>query len=124
MAKSDAYVISQEEGFMQIEYRRNPTGKEMLEQAARLDEMEDSARRLYVMIDADILLSTAEVKEGAEFGKSMKNQPERIAVVAAGDITYGISRIFKVFRESADTRLQVFRELEAAKEWLLSDDQT
>jgi hypothetical protein len=76
---------------------------------------------MYVMIDAEIMLSTADVKEGAEFALGLKNQPRRIAVVAPGSITYGISRIFKVFRESAETKIRVFREIDEARDWLRSD---
>jgi hypothetical protein len=93
----------------------------MLDLLARLDETADSSRRLYVMIEAEILLSTAAVKEGAEFARATSNQPERIAIVAPGEITYSISRIFKLLRESATTKMRVFRDLDEAHRWLLAD---
>ena len=123
MAKGDAYTVGRDGDIVRIDYRRTPTREEMLALASELDAMDNSARRLYVMIDTEILLSTADVREGAEYAKSLVNQPTRIAVVARGDITYGISRIFKVFREGPETALQVFRGLEEAKAWLLEDDQ-
>ena len=119
--KGPTYVIEREDDIVRVDYKRSPQPEDMYELLDQLGEMEDSELRMYVMIDAEILLSTAEVREGAEYAREKKNQPRRIAVVAPGDITYGISRIFKVFRESQETELQVFRSLDDAREWLRSD---
>jgi hypothetical protein len=121
MARGDSYVITREEAITRIDFKRNPDSEEMVALLATLDEMKDTALRMYVMIEAEVLLSTAEVREGADTARSFSNQPTRVAIVAPGDITYGISRIFKVFRESDSTQLQVFRELDEARGWLLSD---
>lgn len=119
--KGPPYSIVREDDIVRVDYQRSPEQAEMFALIEQLDEMENSSLRMYVMIDAEILLSTAEVKEGAEYARERKNQPLRIAVVAPGDITYGISRIFKVFRESEATELQVFRSVDAARDWLRSN---
>ena len=117
-ARDASYVISRENGIVRIDFRRSPNREEVLHLALELNAIEDATRRLYVIVDADILLSTAEVKEGAEYAKSLDRQPDRIAVVAPNDISHGISRIFKVFRESPETEMEVFRTLEEARAWL------
>ena len=116
--KDASYVISRENGIVRIDFRRSPNREEVLNLAEELNAIEDASLRLYVIVDANILLSTAEVKEGAEYAKSLDRQPDRIAVVAPNDISHGISRLFKVFRESPETELQVFRTLEEARAWL------
>ena len=119
--KTASYKITREGAITRIDFTRHPSQKEMLDLLAQLEDLENSALRLYVLIDAEILLSTTEVKEGAEVARSLSNQPERIAVVAPGEVTYSISRIFKVFRESSATKIQVFRDLDEARRWLLAD---
>ena len=119
--KTASYEITREGAITRVDFTRHPNQKEMLDLLLQLEDLEDSALRLYVMIDAEILLSTAEVKEGAEFARTLANQPKRIAIVAPREITYSISRIFKVFRESSTTETQVFRDLDEARRWLLAD---
>ena len=120
MPMTRSYTITREDDIVRIDYRRNPHNEEMLELLEQLSEMENSELRMYVMLDAEILLSTNEVREGAEYARKLKNQPRRIAVVAKSELTYSISRIFKVFRESQDTELMVFRDVDAARDWLRS----
>ncbi len=120
MATPAPYRISREDDIVRIDFRANPDKEMMMAIVEELSSMENSALRMYVFVDAEVLLSTAEVKEGADYARDLTNQPERIAVVAGGDITYGISRIFKVFRDSPGTELQVFREVDDARDWLRS----
>lgn len=91
----------------------------MLDLMDALDTLENSELRMYVMERAEMLLSTADIREGAEVARALTLQPRRIAVVAPGSISYGISRIFKVYRESENTEFEVFREETEAKAWLL-----
>lgn len=121
MAKADCFFISREDDIVRIDYTRNPDREELMELMERLSGMENAELRMHVMIDAEIMLSTAEVREGAEVAGQLKRQPRRIAIVAPGNISYGISRIFKVFRESNETEFEVFRELDEARRWLRAD---
>ncbi len=118
---SSTYKITHDEGITRVDFSRNPTKDEMYKLLDILADMPDTKRRLFVMEKAEVLLSTAEVREGAEFARKKQNQPSRVAMVAAGSITYGISRIFKVFRESEQTQFGVFRDVDEALEWLKSD---
>ena len=122
MAAGPIYSISRDGDIVRIEFLRSPEREDMVALMEELGGLENSELRLYVMVQAEILLSTAEVRDGADIARSYENQPRKIAVVAPGNITYGISRIFKVFRESDETEFAVFRELDEAKAWLLSSD--
>ena len=122
MAKIESsYKIAREGRIVRIDFKRSPSIEEVRELLLELESLDDSRLRMYVMIEAEILLSTADIREGAARAVAAGNQPERIAVVAPGDISYGISRIYKVFRENDHTRQQVFRTLEEARAWLLED---
>jgi hypothetical protein len=121
MARTPTWEISREGDITRIDFNQSPSREEMLDLMDELDRMDGSDRRLYVMVKAELLLSTAEVREGAQVARSSNNQPSRIAMVAPGNITYGISRIFKVFRESEDTAFAVFRDIDEARDWLNSD---
>lgn len=121
MSENPTYEISQEGGVTRIEFNLSPSKAEMMALMEELASLEGSERRMYVMEKAEILLSTADVREGAEVARKKQSQPRRIVVVAPGSITYGISRIFKVFRESEDTELAIFRDEDAGREWLLSE---
>ncbi len=120
MTASPIYMITREDDIVRVDFLGSPERDDMVALMDELGNMPNSSLRLYVMIKAEILLSTAEVREGADIARSYEYQPSRIAVVAPGSITYGISRIFKVFRESDNTEFSVFRELEEARNWLRS----
>lgn len=120
MANSPVYEISRDDDIVQIEFFQSPAKEDLFACMDELEQVPDSSLRLYLMIKAEILLSTAEVRNGAENARNRENQPSRIAVVAPGNITYGISRIFKVFRESEGTEFAVFRDIDEARAWLRS----
>ena len=115
----DIYRISRDGPIVQIEFVSSPEREDMLALMEELGQLADSELRMFVMEKAEMLLSTAEVREGAEIALALHNQPRKIAVVAPGNISYGISRIFKVFRENDATELQVFRDKDEARTWLL-----
>lgn len=120
MADSPVYEIRREGEIVCVEFIQSPEKDDMVAVIEELDKMPNSSLRLYLMVKAEILLSTSEVRDGADIARKAENQPSKIAVVAPGNITYGISRIFKVFRESEDTEFSVFREIDEARDWLLS----
>jgi len=42
----------------------------------------------------------------------------KVAYVAAGDMPYGIGRMFGAYAENLDIKLRVFRDINDAREWL------
>ena len=82
MSENPTYEISQDGGVTRIEFNLSPSKAEMMTLMEELASLEGSERRMYVMEKAEILLSTADVREGAEVARKKQSQPRRIVVVA------------------------------------------
>jgi hypothetical protein len=120
IGKKPVYEISSEDGILRVDFLRSPEREDLVALMDEMESMEHCALRLYVVIKAEILLSTAIVRQAAEDAQAYSHQPSKIAVVAPGSISYGISRIYKVFRETDETEFDVFRDLDEARAWLKS----
>lgn len=64
-------------------------------------------------------LSTAALRRlASHFQSADKGEPSRIAIVAGGDLTFGLSRMYQAFRSESVNEIVVFRDLEEACAWL------
>ena len=54
----------------------------------------------------------------------LKLDPMRVAIFAPGDLNYGVSRMYEGLSDGGVQQVRVFRELEEAKLWLLSQEET
>jgi hypothetical protein len=54
----------------------------------------------------------------AENSKLKFTKPSKCALVANNDLTFGLSRVFLSCREDSNCEVNVFRDLDQAKEWL------
>ena len=76
-------------------------------------------RVLWDLREAQFNLSSTEVRFLAEFTKQHSPFSHlRMAFVVAGDLEYGLVRMFEVFRETEGVRTAVFRDMEKALGWL------
>lgn len=62
-----------------------------------------------------------ELKEIAGYGKQRLDYPARVAIVAPGDLSFGLMRVFEVYREKEDLEFRVFRDEAQALVWLRED---
>ena len=64
--------------------------------------------------------SAAELRHAAQLVERGHKQwaGSRVAIVVARDVDFGMARMFQVFAEDAGVEFEVFRELEAALDWL------
>ncbi|MEM0953871.1 MAG: hypothetical protein AAGI24_06995 [Pseudomonadota bacterium] len=115
------YEISREGPVTRIEFLQSPERDDLLALISDLAELEDSQLRLYVFLQTELLATTADMRAAAGVAREGNRQPDRVAIVAPGNVTYTITRVFKVFRESEITTLAIFRDLEEARAWLVSD---
>jgi stage II sporulation SpoAA-like protein len=79
-------------------------------------------RVLWDLRDAQFTLSADDIRALAEFAK--KHSPFsqlRMAFVVAGDLEFGLVRMFEVFREAESARTAVFRDRQQALGWLAID---
>lgn len=48
----------------------------------------------------------------------VRPEESRVAIVAPGDLYYGLSRMYEAFREPSPLEIRVFRDLPEARAWL------
>ena len=76
-------------------------------------------RRLWDLREATLGMTSAELEQLAHDGQDREGpEPSRAAVVASGDLEFGLSRLFEVYRASDSTSIAVFRDLDEAARWL------
>lgn len=63
--------------------------------------------------DTERLARLAQAQDG--------NAPGKVALVAASDLVFGMSRVFEVQRTTEDVEVGVFRDLDEAELWLQED---
>lgn len=75
-------------------------------------------------VTCGIDLSAEELEQLGELGKDSFNLSahSKVAVLAPSDLAFGLARTFEVHRADTTTELRVFREEQAARQWLLSDN--
>ncbi len=77
---------------------------------------------LWDLREAQFDLSTTEVRFLAEFTKQHSPFSRlRMAFVVAGDLEFGLIRMFEVFRETEGVRTAVFEDMGEALGWLAID---
>lgn len=69
-------------------------------------------------IDASRVSSAGLRRLAGVFEKAEVGEPGRIAIVAATDLGFGLSRMYQAFRSDSMSEIRVFRELEEAWRWL------
>ncbi len=90
---------------------------------ARHDERTAEFNRLHILRSTNVgKLSTVDFRTLASLGKQLWGTGKfRVAVVASSDAEFGMTRMFISMRERPVELLRVFRTLEDARAWLLSD---
>ena len=120
---------------MPIEHRYDPALRTLfVELTGEVSETElvDAARKLSAdpsippggreLVDLsgvrDTDVTSAVLRRVAQIYSERDQQPEdsRVAIVAPGDLYYGLSRMYEAFRRSSPVEIRVFRELGEARE--------
>ena len=113
------YSIETSQGITTVRFSAAP-GVEALKNA--IDDLTDyhqSVLRLWDFSDSGLSLSNSQLEKLAEYGKRRFTMPSRVAIVAPEDFTFGLSRIYEVYREEGKLQLKVFRTELEARHWLL-----
>ncbi|MDX1648269.1 MAG: hypothetical protein R3263_00310 [Myxococcota bacterium] len=121
---------------MTVRYRYDPAMQLLVVRAAADTDEEallDYARRLAAdgevpaardelvdlrAIDASRVSSGGLRRLAGVFEKADAGEPGRVAIVAASDLAFGLSRMYQAFRSESMSEICVFRELEEARRWL------
>jgi hypothetical protein len=123
-------------GYMSVEIKVTPknnmvivqiTGRITLQDLAPLTEkITDGkkylySRRLYDFRKCEIDLSTEEMNLYAKKTMQLDQEYSKIALLVSGELTYGLSRMYQVFRDQDNTDIKVFRDEDKAMDWIISD---
>ena len=116
-----ALNIDDASGIARITVWGKPTIEEMMDVLQRLtaEGAFVTSKRLWDVRGATGVLTSDEMEQLARAALARDNGgAARVAIVAAVDVVYGLSRVFEVYRESKDVTVQVFRDLDEALRWL------
>jgi hypothetical protein len=71
-------------------------------------------------LSCGINLSNIEIEQLSKYAKSKFLTPAKIAVVASGDLAFGLARVHDFYREQEIIEQRVFRTEQKARAWLNS----
>ena len=115
------FVIETSEGITAIRVGRLLNLSEYLELVDVVAESGPERRRLWELTDC-FALEPEEIEMIASRGRVHWTAAARVAYVAADDVSFGLLRMFEVYREQDDYQTKVFREEKSALAWLTSWD--
>ena len=117
------YVIETAGSVSICRFTRQVNMEEIREGIASLLKSGTKPLRLYDFTPGLQALSMEQVCSLAEYSKSLITAPEsKVAIVAPDDLSFGLSRVFEVYREDGKLQHTVFRSVEEALTWLRKTD--
>ena len=118
-----SYVIDRETGRIETRCAGAVTLDEVLRHFEELETDPSTPARLDVLLDLDGMTSVPERTDLHQITQAVDRLTAKLrwgacAIVASGDVLFGMSRMFTVFAEGLFAQTQVFRERRAAEHWL------
>lgn len=107
-----------ENGFYRVEIEGVGTAQEISRVISEIAVFPDSKKELWIATNARLNMSSAELIALADLAKKMEHRPDKVAIVASDDLTFGLGRIYAGHRETPENQMNVFRTVESALEWL------
>jgi len=99
------------------------TVEDLLAEIKKFFDTEPTEHNLWNLLDADVsAIDSVDIKKLSRF--PLEHTPSRVrgktAIVAADDLSYGLSRMYQTWAEieGQKVQIQVFRSLENAQAWL------
>jgi len=115
------YIITHTDGITTIKFLIEPSFEMVKTIINELVENYPYEKRLWDMSEIKFDFTTAEIKMIAEYGKKKFTKPNRLAIYATNDLSFGEMRQFEVYRVEENKSLpKVFRDEKSAIEWLNS----
>lgn len=107
-----------ESGFYRVEIEGQGSAEALSKVIGEIAAFPDSRKELWIATNIKLDLSSAELIGLADLAKKMPHRPEKVAIVANDDLTFGLARIYTGHRETQDNELNVFRDEASALDWL------
>ncbi|MCB1646876.1 MAG: hypothetical protein KDI36_15560 [Pseudomonadales bacterium] len=116
---SKSVITSQGNGLYIIDTSPCQSYADLLESVQDSEALHDSQLELWDMTQITIDLSTQQLIGLSEAARQKYHRPRKSAIVAQGDLIYGLMRVFSVHGTTSNTTIDVFRTREEAERWLL-----
>ena len=110
-----------ENGFYRVEIEGTGSAKDLSKIISDVALFPDSKNELWIARNLKLEASSTELVALADLAKALPHRPEKVAIVASDDLTYGLGRIYAGHRETDEHQLNVFRDEESALQWLYPD---
>lgn len=115
---SKIYSITQNGDITEISYNRPPEAQDLLDATMEHATPDVSRKRLWGM-SCGYNVSSEELQKIAAAGRTIEMPDKsKVAILAPDDLSFGITRIYSVFRKDPRSQHQVFRKREEAIAWL------
>ena len=115
-----SFSLHTADGIATIRIDNRPTPADV-EQMISNPQVQACKRRLYVFSDG-MDLSADDIRHLARFSANLEHRAEKIAAVVLDDVSFGLSRMFEVYREDEGTEARAFRDETEALQWLRETD--
>ena len=113
------HIITHIDGITTIKFLVKPSFNSVKTIIDEIIESYPYEKRLWDLSEVDFDFTTAEIKMIAEYGKKVFTKPNKLALFATTDLSFGEMRQFEVYREEENKALpKVFRDKASAIEWL------
>jgi len=112
------YLINTSDGITTICFSEQPDVDEICNVIDEVAEGNPGRLRLWDLSRTGLDLTTPQLHQLAQYGKSKSLPPSKVAIVAREDFTFGIMRMYEVFREDQIVKHKIFRTVQEARGWL------
>ena len=116
---SDNYQIEEQGEICIITLTKILNLKELVAVLDEVSHVTNKNRRVWITT-GNFTLNSEDIRKVAERGKVLWPQNSRVAYVGEDDLSFGLLRIFEVFREEDNYETKIFREKSEAINWLKS----
>ncbi|REJ73080.1 MAG: hypothetical protein DWQ36_03970 [Acidobacteria bacterium] len=115
------FSITRRGGIHWIEFPARPDLGVMIAAIQTMSGVPESTHRLWDFTEHGLDLTTSELLQIAEEAKLCNSPPLWVAVVGKTDLTFGLLRMFEIFREQSGVVHRAFRSTEEAEAWLVGE---
>ena len=114
------YEITEIQEILVVSIKGNPSVddiKHILDQIRNESGYSHNAR-LWDFQESSFNFSQNEILDIASYASAVDNRPSKVALLVKEDLSFGVSRIYEVFRHTDLTKTSVFRDKSEALAWL------
>ena len=114
---SSKFVVEHLDGITTIRLLQRMDVEQFIEMIGEIAKQDVGDRRLW-NVTRNFNYSSEDIRHIAARVRAIFPDAERVAFVAADDLTFGQVRMFEAFRDSKDFPTKAFRDEPAARAWL------